>query len=79
MTTQLAHTPNKQAAIIRITVDSRADLDHKLEAGVSLLQRQATSLGCTQGILVTRHSIRDFTVELHAEVPFGMTCERQSW
>lgn len=32
-----------------------------------------------RGIMVTRHSAWDFTVELHPDVPYGQTHETQLW
>jgi hypothetical protein len=49
-------------------------LDHAVQA----LRHRAQQLK-DRGILVTRHSVSDFTVELHTAVPYGLTREQQSW
>jgi hypothetical protein len=53
-------------------------MESQLERAVHLLQEHALGLK-DRGILVTRHSAEDFTVELHPSVPFGLTQERQEW
>lgn len=63
---------------IKITVKSRSDMASQLQRATQGLQRHAQQLQ-DRGILVTRHSARDFTVELHESVPFGLTQERQDW
>lgn len=72
MTTRLPEGP------ITIAVKSRSDMESQLERAVQLLKQRALGLG-DRGILVTRHSAEDFTVELHSSVPFGLTQERQEW
>lgn len=79
MSTQFIESADEQALVLSFTVDSRSDLDSKIEEGVRFLQKHAAHTGRCSGILVTRYSIRDFTVELHPAVPYGMTRERQSW
>lgn len=62
----------------KITVESRTDMDFLLERAVHLLKNKAQPMK-DRGILITRHSAQDFTVELHASVPFGLTQEKQEW
>lgn len=64
---------------LTITVLSRADMDRQLEEGADLLRRLAERQGGIHGIMATRHSAVDFTLELHPGVPFGTTRERQAW
>jgi hypothetical protein len=64
--------------IITFHVGSRADMESSIETGESLLRTSALQTA-DKGILVTRHSPHDFTMELHPEVPFGTTRERQEW
>lgn len=68
-----------QELILKIRVDRRADLDAMLDAGVNLLRKRTKSLDSVRGILVTRHSPSDFTLEIHPDVPFGTTREKQEW
>ena len=63
---------------IAFKVQDRAHMDEQLDYNVSLLLEHAM-LHRRMGILVTRHSPCDFTVELHPAVPFGVTHERQDW
>lgn len=53
-------------------------MDSQLNEAVQSLQDTALRLG-DRGILVTRHSAQDFTLELHPSVPFGFTQERLNW
>lgn len=59
---------------INIQVNSRQDLDDRLEAAVRDLQEAALYAG-TCGILITRHFPGEYTAELSDQVPFGMTRE----
>lgn len=63
---------------LTIRVVDRADLDQRLDDCVLKVRAAALSAG-DRGILITRHTARDFTIELHPEVPFGCTYERQEW
>lgn len=54
-------------------------MDEKLEAGIAHLQKQRTHLNWTHGILVTRTSATEFTLEIHSDVPFGITREKHDW
>ena len=65
------------ASRLAFTAKDRAHMDEELDRTVNLLVGHAL-LRREMGILVTRHSPRDFTVELHPEVPFGVTYERQA-
>ena len=61
-----------------IRVFNRADMDAKLtkaEAQLRHLARQDKD----RGILITRHSPWEFTLELHHRVPFGTTLEIHAW
>ncbi|WP_423184587.1 hypothetical protein [Arthrobacter sp. NyZ413] len=57
-----------------IHVSDPADLDTQLSQAEAQLQHQA-SLYQDRGILITRHSPWDFTLELDPSVPFGTTRE----
>lgn len=63
--------------ILRIQPQNRADLIAQLDRAEEHLRLRAIELGT--GILVTRHSAWDFTVELDDRVPFGTTLERSLW
>lgn len=64
--------------LIRITVTSRSDLESQVEGAVESLLRDHQRIK-DRGILVTRHSPWEFTVELHPGVPFGVTQEKDEW
>lgn len=70
--------PPAPPSCIAFTARDRAHMDEELARSVNLLIEHA-QLRRDMGILVTRRSMRDFTVELHPEVPFGFTRERQTW
>ncbi len=61
---------------LEIIVDSREDMDVLLEHAVQQLKGTARQLK-DRGIMITRHSASNFTVEFHESVPFGLTQERQ--
>lgn len=61
--------------VLSIRVTDRQDMDLQLHRGVARLRERALSYG-DRGILVTRHSSKDFTLELHPNVPYGTTLER---
>ena len=61
---------------VTLHVKDRADMLTKLDSAVDQLIELGLQLRCGRGILVTRYSPRDFTVELHPSVPFGTTHER---
>lgn len=61
-----------------IKIDSRVSLEIELNHVVErTIQSALTSPGA--GILVTRHDQQTFTVEISAEVPFGVIAERDLW
>jgi hypothetical protein len=59
---------------VRIVVANRTEMDLQLQASMDVLVERA-GLHRDRGILVTRHSPRDFTLELHRDVPYGETME----
>lgn len=63
---------------VSFTAVSRKDMEAKLEEGLAYLQMRARSCP-DRGILITRSSPWDFSLELHTSVPYGMTYERQKW
>lgn len=73
----MSDAPTKMLTSVHIRVTSRAELDEELERGVYQLRSAAQQ--DRQGILVTRHSPYDFVLELHRDVPFGLTLEKQMW
>ena len=64
--------------VLTVRVADRTDMEAQLEQCVTRLRDRALALG-DRGILVTRHSASDFTIELHPEVPYGITHEREEW
>ncbi|AMB42141.1 MULTISPECIES: hypothetical protein [Paenarthrobacter] len=63
------------APVIRVAAEDPQLLAERLEAA----ERQAQGWAIREGrcgILVTRHTPTAFTVELHEEVPYGTTRER---
>ncbi|BAS18510.1 hypothetical protein AHiyo8_pI68140 (plasmid) [Arthrobacter sp. Hiyo8] len=73
----MAH-PSVPASCIAFTANDRAHMDEQLVRSVNYLVEHALRRPET-GILVTRHSPCDFTVEFHPDVPFGVTYERRNW
>jgi hypothetical protein len=67
-----------QASRVVVVARSRKDLESKLELETMSLMRLAYELG-DRGILVTRLSPSVYAIELHPEVPFGLTTERCKW
>ena len=63
---------------LTLTVADRASMDSQLEAAVTAAKAQALAEK-RHGILVTRHSMGEFTVALSETVPFGLTREHQAW
>lgn len=63
---------------VTVHARDRIDLEIQLELVTERL-RQGAALEDRCGILVTRHSAFDFTVEAHPDVPYGMTREKSSW
>lgn len=60
-------------AEILVTVEDRANMDHRLNAAVSSLQELAAA--SRAGILVTRKDPGTFTVTVNQHVPFGLIRE----
>lgn len=65
---------NRADGPIRLIVRDRADLERQLGQATESLTGRARELG-DRGILVTRKSANEFIVELHPDVPFGLTRE----
>lgn len=63
---------------LSVKITRRADMDRQLNRAVERLRERA-HLQPTRGILVTRHSATDFTLELDSSVPFGTTHEEDAW
>ena len=59
-----------------VTGDEPHLIEEDLNAAVELAQQQALEEG-RHGILVTRHGPASFTVAVSADVPFGITRERE--
>ena len=64
--------------LLHIRVQKRSQLEDQLDKAVNILVERAPLCG-GKGILVARRSPRDFTVQLHPDVPFGTVQERQEW
>jgi len=63
---------------LTLTVSDRQSMDRELDAAVAAAKAQALN-GKHHGILVTRHGMNQFTVDLSETVPFGLTRECQAW
>lgn len=63
---------------LTVTVSDRQSMDSELDAAVSAAKTHALA-GKSHGILVTRHGVNQFTVDLSETVPFGLTREHQAW
>jgi hypothetical protein len=59
---------------ITLVVANRTEMDLRLQETMEVLIERAVHHR-DRGILVTRHTPRDFTLELHREVPYGETKE----
>jgi hypothetical protein len=59
---------------VKLSVKNRFEMDQQLQSNAALLVEQAL-LCRDRGILVTRLSQCDFTLELNGGVPFGETKE----
>lgn len=64
--------------LLHVRVQKRSQLEGQLDKAVNILAERASLCG-GQGILVARHSARDFTVQLHPDIPYGTIQERQEW
>ncbi|WP_043472049.1 hypothetical protein [Arthrobacter sp. Rue61a] len=71
-------TTPTQTNSIAVTAINRASMDQQLWDAVNTLKAESLA-GSRCGILVTRNSPDNFTVELSSSVPFGMIYEQQSW
>ncbi|WP_432246133.1 hypothetical protein ACRB8A_19820 (plasmid) [Arthrobacter sp. G.S.26] len=72
------YTDSSNEALLHVRVQKRRHLEEQLDTAVDILAERARLRG-GQGILVARHSPRDFTLQLHPDVPFGTIQERQEW
>jgi hypothetical protein len=64
--------------LLHIRVQNRSQLEDQLDKAVNILAARSPLCG-GKGILVARHSPRDFTAQLHPDVPYGTIQERQEW
>lgn len=65
--------------IVRFSVTSREELDHALDRAVKILQDKVMQSGSGSGLLITRNTPHEFTIETSKHVPFGETRERYEW
>jgi hypothetical protein len=65
-------------ALLHVRVQDRRHLEEQLDKAVDILASRSLRHG-GKGILVARHSPRDFTLQLHPDIPFGTIQERQEW
>lgn len=72
------HTDASHKDILHIRVQDHHQLDEQLDKAVSILAERASLRG-GQGILVTRHSAKDFIAQLHPDIPSGTIQERREW
>ena len=72
------YTDASNEDLLHIRVQKRSQLEDQLDKAVDILVERAPLCG-GKGILVARRSPRDFTVQLHPDVPFGTVQERQEW
>ncbi|NHW49222.1 hypothetical protein HAV21_20395 [Paenarthrobacter sp. MSM-2-10-13] len=63
---------------ITVIATDRAGMERGLDEAVAVARTRALHQG-RQGILVTRHDYKSFTVALSDAVPFGLTREHQNW
>ncbi|KHL03623.1 hypothetical protein [Sinomonas humi] len=64
--------------ILFVQVDDRNSLETQLGTAEAELRVLAFERG-DRGILVTAYSPREFTLELHPDVPFGVSYEKCMW
>lgn len=62
----------------KILAKSKAQMERQLENAMSQLLENAL-ISCDKGIMITRHSPNEFTLELHPDIPFGVTQELDVW
>ena len=67
-----------ESEVIKITVSTRSEMESKLEMAVQRLIQRAQGYR-DRGILITRNSAQDFTIQLDMCVPFGLTRELENW
>ncbi|MFJ4172083.1 hypothetical protein ACIPY3_21445 [Paenarthrobacter sp. NPDC089714] len=70
-----ASPPQPLPDVIEVSVDTRKDLETKLDTATNI----AIERGCAdgkRGILLTRYGPGSFTVELTDTVPYGTVMER---
>ena len=72
------YTDASNEDLLHIRVQKRSQLEDQLDKAVNNLAARAPLCG-GKGILVARHSPRDFTVQLHPDVPYGTIQEKQEW
>lgn len=70
--------PSTAPEVLTVRARDPSEMEARLEQAAALLQDRAQALG-DRGILVTRHSPWDFTLQLDPEVPYGLTLERCDW
>ena len=63
---------------IPVFATDRAGMERGLDEAVAVARARAMHEG-RQGILVTRHDYKSFTVALTDAVPFSLTHEHQNW
>ena len=69
-------TISDSGPMYHVTADAPKLIGERLDAAEHLARQQALRKG-THGILVTRHGPTTFTVALSADVPYGVTLERE--
>ena len=72
------YTNASNEALLHVRVQDRRHLEEQLDKAVDILAARAPLCG-GKGILVARHSARDFTLQLHPDIPYGTIQERQEW
>ncbi|WP_284974306.1 hypothetical protein [Arthrobacter sp. efr-133-TYG-104] len=72
------YTDASKEDLLHVQVLDRSHLEDQLDKAVDILAARSPLHG-GKGILVSRNSPRDFTVQLHPDVPFGTIQERQEW
>lgn len=75
----LSSTRREMETFLQVRIEHRSELEATLESGIAHLQKQGTLRSLAHGILITRTSSTDFTLEIHPDVPFGTTREKQDW
>jgi hypothetical protein len=61
-----------------VMAKSKMQMERRLEDAMSHLLERAM-IHRDRGIMVTRHSPNEFTLELHPDIPFGVTRELDAW